>query len=201
MKNFLKKILQRNSNNEIIIVSGLPRSGTSMMMKMFDAGEVEIVTDNIRKADEDNPKGYYEFEKVKKIKEDHSWLDDCEGKAVKMISALLLDLPGHKKYKIIFMRRNMAEILASQKQMLTRMGKEEVNQDDEDIATSYKKHLSKVFEWLEKQKNIDVLYMNYNEILKQAKENVVKLDTFLNVNLNTENMVKVVDNSLYRQRK
>ena len=111
------------ANNNITIVSGLPRSGTSMMMKMLEAGGLEAVTDEIRKADEDNPKGYYEFEKVKKIKEDSSWLEDVKGKVVKMVSMLLYDLPSDYSYKIIFMRREMNEILASQTKMLGRKGK------------------------------------------------------------------------------
>jgi hypothetical protein len=85
--------------NTVNIVSGLPRSGTSMMMKMLEAGGMEALTDNIRKADIDNPKGYYEFERVKQIKEDQAWLDDAKGRAVKMVSMLLLDLPEGYNYK------------------------------------------------------------------------------------------------------
>ena len=87
----------------IKIVSGLPRSGTSLMMQMLDSGGMEVVTDNIRTADVDNPKGYYEFERVKKIKEDSSWLKDTRGKVFKMVSMLLYDLPSDEEYKIIFM--------------------------------------------------------------------------------------------------
>ena len=97
------------------IVSGLPRSGTSMMMKMLEAGGIEPLIDHIRKADIDNPKGYYEFERVKQIKEDQEWLDDAVGKVVKMVSMLLLDLPPGYNYKIVFTRREMKEILASQR--------------------------------------------------------------------------------------
>ena len=105
-------------NSVITIVSGLPRSGTSMMMRMLEAGGMEVVTDNIRKANGDNPHGYFEFEKVKKIKEDSSWLDETFGKVFKMVSMLLYELPSDKNYKIIFMKRNMKEIMASQRIML-----------------------------------------------------------------------------------
>ncbi|HFD38992.1 MAG TPA: sulfotransferase family protein, partial [Anaerolineae bacterium] len=96
----------------ITIVSGLPRSGTSMMMKMLEAGGLPVLTDQIRAADEDNPKGYYEFERVKQIEHDQEWLPDAQGKAVKMIAALLKHLPPDYEYKIVFMQRDMQEVLA-----------------------------------------------------------------------------------------
>src|SRR6266513_5601629 len=101
-------------NSEIIIVSGLPRSGTSLMMQMLDNGGIEVVTDNMRTADTDNPRGYYEFEKVKKIKQDVSWLPETRGKAFKMVSQLLYDLPPGERYRIIFMERDFDEMMLSQ---------------------------------------------------------------------------------------
>ena len=106
----------------ITIVSGLPRSGTSMMMKMLEAGGMELLTDEIRTADADNPKGYYEFERVKQIELDAEWLEDSRGKAVKMIAALLKHLPPDYDYEIIFMRRDIREVLASQRRMLVHRG-------------------------------------------------------------------------------
>ena len=102
-------------DNVITIVSGLPRSGTSMMMQILESGGMKVITDNIRKADEDNPHGYYEYERVKKIKDDTGWLKETRGKAFKMISLLLYDLPSNENYKVIFMKRKMSEILASQR--------------------------------------------------------------------------------------
>src|SRR5437660_12828449 len=110
-------------DSEIIIVSGLPRSGTSLMMQMLENGGVPVVTDHIRTADTDNPRGYYEFEQVKKIKQDASWLPATRGKAVKMVSQLLYDLPTSERYKIIFMERDLDEVLASQEKMLERLGR------------------------------------------------------------------------------
>ena len=107
----------------VIIVSGLPRSGTSMMMKAIHSGGIEPIIDHIRKADEDNPKGYYEFEPVKKTKEDTSWLADAPGSVVKMVYRLLYDLPGNYDYRVVFMQRDLKEVLASQKKMLDRSGK------------------------------------------------------------------------------
>ncbi len=94
-------------DSKIIVVSGLPRSGTSLMMQMLDRGGIEVITDEIRTADTDNPRGYYEFERVKKIKEDASWLPAARGKAVKMVSQLLYELPASEQYLVIFMERDM----------------------------------------------------------------------------------------------
>ena len=109
-------------NKFITIVSGLPRSGTSMMMRMLEAGGMPVITDNLRTADDDNPRGYFEFEPAKKTKDDPSWLNAAEGKAVKMIYKLLYDLPDRLEYRVLIMRRNMQEVLTSQRKMLDRMG-------------------------------------------------------------------------------
>jgi hypothetical protein len=188
-------------NDPVIIVSGLPRSGTSMMMKMLAAGGIKVLVDNIRKADEDNPKGYYEFERVKQIESDRGWLEDARGKAVKMVSALLKQLPAEYSYKVIFMRRKMKEILASQKKMLVRQGKPTDDVSDERLAQLYAQHLEELGAWIEKQPNIDILYVSYNEILSDPTGNADKVNEFLGNALNTENMVRVVDRALYRQRK
>src|SRR5438045_2458230 len=98
-------------DSEIIIVSGLPRSGTSLMMQMLENGGVDVVTDNVRTADADNPRGYYEFEPVKKIKQDTSWLPATRGKAFKMVSQLLYHLPPSERYRVLFMERDLDEML------------------------------------------------------------------------------------------
>jgi len=184
----------------ITIVSGLPRSGTSMMMKMLEAGGIEILTDNLRTADEDNPKGYYEFEAVKQLEEDQEWLPDAQGKVIKIISQLLQPLPQDYKYKVIFMRRKMEEILASQKQMLIRRGEPTDAVGDETIAALFQKHLSQVEAWLAEQSNFEVLYVHYSEALKQPAEIVEQINEFLGGSLKVEQMKSVVDTSLHRQR-
>ena len=115
----------------IIIVSGLPRSGTSMAMKMLDAGGLSLIEDNIRTADEDNPKGYYEDERVKDLGRtaDKTWLREARGKAIKIISHLLKELPPDNNYKVLFIRRNLDEVLASQAKMLVRRGEESATED------------------------------------------------------------------------
>ena len=202
MKSIFKKFFKTEEKDDFItIVSGLPRSGTSMMMQMLEAGGLGIVTDNIRKPDEDNPRGYYEFERVKKIKEDKSWLDECRGKAVKMVSMLLYDLPLDKKYKIIFMKREMEEMLASQRVMLERLGQKGGDVSDEEMGKKFEKHLRQVEEWLARQENIDVLYVKYNDVLNDSQKYAEMVSKFLGRNLNVEKMANVIERSLYRQRK
>ena len=187
-------------DNTITIVSGLPRSGTSMMMKILEAGGIDIVTDNIRKPNEDNPHGYYEYEKVKEIKEDTSWLKETRGKTFKMISQLLYDLPSNESYKVIFMQRNMNEILTSQKKMLERMGNNKDDISDEKMEEFFNKHLSKIMEWMDEREHLDVLYINYNDILVNPGEQIIILNQFLNDKLNAEKAVNAIDKSLYRNR-
>jgi hypothetical protein len=186
---------------EIVVVSGLPRSGTSMMMKMLEAGGIPPLTDHQRAADEDNPKGYYEFERVKKLKEgDYAWLEQVEGRAVKVISALLEHLPGDYRYRVLFMKRAMPEILASQKEMLIRRGEDPKSVPDEEMAGLFTQHLAKLENWLEGQKNITVLYLNYNTLLEDPEPYVHQINAFLGDGLDTAQMSAVVDPKLYRQR-
>jgi hypothetical protein len=184
----------------IAIVSGLPRSGTSMMMRMLDSGGMEVVVDNIRKPDQDNPAGYYEFEKVKKIKDDSTWLDSIYGKVVKMVSMLLYSLPSDKPYKVIFMKRDMTEILISQKIMLERKRAKDAKSDEE-MAGCFIKHLNEIEKWLGEQTNMNVLYVNYNDIVENPVKNARLVNEFLECNLNIEKMAEAVDKSLYRNRK
>jgi hypothetical protein len=192
---------RRKGKDFITIISGLPRSGTSMMMKMLEAGGLSIVTDNIRKADEDNPRGYYEYERVKKIKEDSSWLDECKGKAVKMVSMLLFHLPSDKRYKVIFMRREMEEILASQRAMLRRSGQEDTEVSDDKMANNFEKHLRHTEDWMSRQDHMSVLYIHYNEALEDPATHAKLVNDFLDGWLDEKKMAEVVEVALYRKRK
>ncbi len=185
----------------ITVVSGLPRSGTSMMMKMLEAGGVEPLTDNIRKADEDNPRGYYEFERVKQIEHDKAWLENAYGKAVKMISALLKHLPSQYHYKVIFMQRDVAEVLASQKQMLIRRGEPANKADDQKMAAIFRRHLAQVQAWLDKQPNVAVLYVDYGHTVREPLAQAQKIADFLGASLDVTAMAAAVDSALYRQRR
>jgi len=184
----------------ITIVSGLPRSGTSMMMRMLQAGGIPLLTDNIRKADRDNLKGYYEYEPVKNTEHDQAWVEQAVGKAVKMATALLEHLPSSYNYSVIIMRRKIEEILASQRQMLIRRGKPTNTISDERMAELSLKHLEQVRAWLSKQAYVRVIEANYNEILKEPMRQAKRISQFLGDTLDAKSMVRVVDPALYRQR-
>src|SRR5437870_1104715 len=177
----------------ITIVSGLPRSGTSMMMKMLAAGGLEPLTDSIRAADEDNPKGYFEFERVKQIENDIAWLEDARGRVVKLISALLKHLPPSYNYKVIFMRRAMPEILASQRQMLIRRGERADSVPDDKMAAMFEKHVAQIESWLAAQPNIETVYVNYNEVIDNPHSHAEEINNFLGGALNVEAMTAVAD--------
>jgi hypothetical protein len=185
--------------SEIIVVSGLPRSGTSLMMQMLDSGGVEVVTDHVRTPDTDNPRGYYEFEPVKKIKRDASWLPGTRGKAFKMVSQLLYDLPAGETYQVIFMERDLDEVLASQEKMLTRLGRTPAPRAE--IRRAFVDHLERLRDWLGKQANIAVLRVRYSDLVQQPGEQAERVCAFLGGRADVEGMVKAVDPSLYRNRK
>lgn len=202
---FLNKLFGRDDRpevREIVVVSGLPRSGTSMMMKMLEAGGIPPLTDEIREADADNPRGYYEFERVKKLeKGDTDWLLQAERKAVKVISALLKHLPDTYIYKVIFMQRHMPEILASQRKMLVHRGEDAESMDDERMAELFARHLVDVEQQLAQRENMDVLYVHYSEALQDPQEAAEQVVAFLGRELDVERMVGVVDPKLYRNRR
>ena len=183
----------------VVVVSGLPRSGTSMMMRMLDAGGLEVVTDQIRAADEDNPRGYYEFERVKRITEDQAWLPDARGKVVKIISFLLLKAPVGFSYKVIFMCRALPEVLKSQQQMLIRRG-DSSPQDDVRMAQLYEKHLVQARAWMDGQPNVDVLYIDHASVVNDPADAARRVNAFLGGALDERAMAGAVDASLHRQR-
>lgn len=191
-----------DTDKTIYVVSGLPRSGTSMMMKMLEAGGLGALTDNIRTADDDNLQGYYEFERVKAMKDgDTAWVGEAQGKVIKVISALLESLPAGYHYKVIFMEREMMEILASQRKMLERRGKPGNPAEDGKFADLYGKHLEKVKAWLARQENMKVLYVRYNGMLKEPAALAGEVADFLGIPLNVKAMSEVPQEKYYRQRK
>ena len=172
-----------------------------MMMKMLIAGGLEPLTDNIRTADEDNPEGYFEFERVKQLKDDRFWLEEARGKCVKIVSAFLKYLPGEFTYKIIFMRRNIAEVLASQQQMLVRRGEPIDTISDEKMRQTFERHLNDLESWLTAQPNIALLDINYSEVIANPLSSIQIVKDFLKLELDSERMLGVVNKNLYRNRR
>ena len=184
----------------ITIVSGLPRSGTSLMMQMLAAGGIPPLTDNLRPADESNPRGYFEFEAVKRLRSDRSWLDQARGHAVKIIHALVRELPvdGQFHYRLVLMKRPIEEILASQRAMLEREGK--TSADEATLAKIFRAQLDQLEKWLAEQPAFSFLAVDYHRLLKEPLAVAREVNAFLQQNLNLEAMAAVVDPALYHQR-
>src|SRR5512143_666260 len=186
----LKKVFGSRSSSSkpaksqtVIVVSGLPRSGTSMMMKMLAEGGLEVLTDAIRTADEDNPNGYFELEVVKQLAEgQQQWLANADRKLVKVISALLEHLPPEHHYKVLFMERQIPEILASQRKMLARRN-ETSNVPDAEMESQFREHLKVIKYWLARQPNMEVLYVDYNRMMADPDSYLSKIVAFVGLPL------------------
>jgi len=184
----------------IVVVSGLPRSGTSMAMKMLEAGGLRVVTDGRRAADEDNPKGYYEDERVKDLHRagDKSWLRGARGDVVKIISFLLKSLPDDNNYKVLFMHRSLHEIVASQNKMLARRG--ESNDTPDDRAVQLLEEQVRDARFFLRRPQFEVLELSYAEVLQAARPQALRMAEFVGGRLDVDKMVEVVDRQLYRNR-
>jgi hypothetical protein len=185
----------------IVIVSGLPRSGTSLMMQMLQAGGMPLLIDDQRPADADNPNGYWEYEPVKRLPQDNTWMPQAEGKAVKVVSALLQYLPPQHTYKIIFMQRPMPEVLASQAAMLQRRGAQGSQADDQTLASVFAQHLEHTERWLVTQTQMTVLPVDYHATIADPVATATRVARFVDLPLVVAEMARVVDPHLYRQRR
>ena len=186
----------------VILVSGLPRSGTSMLMQMLENGGLPIVSDHFRTPDEDNPKGYHEFERVKELDKnaEKHWLKDHRGQVIKIISFLLQDLPMNLNYQVIFMRRNLDEVLRSQNKMLERNGAKGTDATDEKMRQNYDLHLRKVYYRLNKAPNFQALYLDYPDVVADPRREAGRICEFLKADLDVKKMSTAVDSGLYRNR-
>ena len=183
----------------ITIVSGLPRSGTSLMMQMLAAGGLPILSDGERKADADNPRGYLEWERIKQLPKDPTCIAEAEGKVVKVISQLLLSLPAGHDYRIIFMQRPLPEVLKSQDKMLVRRGNAG-GEDTRKIEEAFQRHLIEVNKRLAARTDVAVLPLQYRRVLQDPQAAAESIAEFLKVPLNIEAMTQQVDANLYRNR-
>ena len=184
----------------ITIVSGLPRSGTSLMMRMLQAGGIAPLTDREREADEDNPRGYYELEAVKKTRRDRKWLDEAKGRSVKVIHALLYDLPLDRRYDVVVMRRNMDEVVASQRKMIERRKTKGAKLTDEQIRRALERQMIQVTAYLDGKQNFRVLYVDYNDLMRDPETEVGRLRSFLDLEAPVEKLAGVIEQDLWRNR-
>lgn len=202
MASYVHRVYRRvRYGQPVVVVSGLPRSGTSMAMKMLEAGGLTIVSDGVRSADVDNPKGYYEDERVKDLHQmdDKTWLRDARGKAIKIISWLLKELPPDNNYKVLFMRRHLEEVLTSQTKMLERRG-EEAETPDERMLEIYKNHLWRVGYLFKHGPHLEALDLDYKAVLESPREYGERIRDFVEIDLDVAKMEGVVDARLYRNR-
>ena len=186
----------------ITVVSGLPRSGTSMAMKMLEAGGMKLVTDGARQADEQNPNGYYELEAVKGLDKegDASWLLDARGKAVKVISHLLTWLPETYDYRVIFMERSLDEIIASQNKMLGQRGHADETNDPDRAKLAFERHLDQTMRFLANRPCFKTLRVSYTEAVRHPQPAADRIAAFLDNKMDVAAMAAVANEALYRNR-
>lgn len=196
----VKSMIKDHLKGSVVVVSGLPRSGTSMMMQMLDKAGMEIFSDGVRQPDENNPKGYYEHELVKAITKNKTWLGEAQGKVVKIISHLLFELPAQYHYKIVFMERNVDEVLQSQHKMLVRDGKAKEGAINLKLVNAYKQNLDRVQKWAAQQEYVDIIYVSHAKLVEDPKAELARLNEFLGGGLNIDSMAAVVDKSLHREK-
>ncbi|MGI9556625.1 MAG: sulfotransferase domain-containing protein [Solirubrobacterales bacterium] len=197
-----RKLFSSGNGQPIVIVSGLPRSGTSMMMRMLEAGGIPIMTDAEREADIDNPKGYFEFERIKNLEKekDKSYLREGRGMAVKAISFLIKDLPDDNDYRVIFMRRDLDEVLTSQEKMISRLDQGDTSAEREAMKEAYRNDIVRTRLHCRKRPNFELIEVHYKTAIGDAAAVARAVNEFLGSGLDEAAMREAVDASLYRNR-
>lgn len=193
---FIDKATYAYKENQIVVVSGLPRSGTSMMMQMLNKGGLDVLTDEKREADISNPKGYFEYEPVMSIHKNNVWLKEARGKSVKIVAPLLKHLDVQYRYKIIFMTRDLNEVVKSQQVMIGRSPEELPVK----LLDAFKRQLKKVEVWKDSEPGVELMYLDYKDVLNNPEGAVDKVESFIGVKLNKDKMLSCIDRSLYRNK-
>jgi hypothetical protein len=184
----------------VTVVSGAPRSGTSLMMQMLGAGGMELLTDGARRADRDNPRGYFELEAAGRLPADAEWLEKAVGRAVKLVHVLVPRLPADRRYRILLMRRDWREVLASQRVMLERGGGVPEGPGDARLAEIFAAQLAEVESWVSLSPQADLLQVDFNLLVREPLRTARRIAAFLDGELDPEDMAAAVLPSLYRQR-
>jgi len=186
----------------IVVVSGLPRSGTSMLMKMLEGGGMAIMSDAERAADIDNPKGYFEYERIKDLEKetDKSYVREGRGKALKVISFLIKDLPDENDYRVLFMRRDLDEVIASQNKMIERLGSGDSSAEDEAMKEAYRNDIVRTRLLCKSRPNFELIEIHYKATIEDPAATAHRVNVFLDNGLDEAAMRAAVDASLYRNR-
>jgi len=198
----LKRMFRKDPGDPIVVVSGLPRSGTSMLMKMLDEGGMQIMTDSERIADIDNPKGYFEYERVKDLEKetDKSYVREGRGKVLKVISFLIKDLPDDNDYRVIFMRRDLDEVIASQNKMIQRLGTDDSTAAEEAMKEAYRNDIVRTRLLCKKRPNFELIEISYKSTVEDSEATARSVNAFVGGHLDEAAMRAAVDGSLYRNR-
>ena len=186
------------NKDEIIIVSGLPRSGTSLMMQLLQAGGIPLVCDDKRAADVFNPRGYFECEAVKKLATDNACIEGIQGKAIKVLYHLLKHLPEDQRYKIIFMQRPLNEVMLSQDRMLAGLGREEIAPASAELAITFAGQIDATTQWIRQQKNMTLWECDYPDLVKNSASLLQDLSIFLERDLPLPCMQAQIQPQLHR---
>ncbi len=202
MFEFLKRVFRRQQGEPIVVVSGLPRSGTSMLMKMLESGGMKILTDSERAADIDNPKGYFEYERIKDLEKetDKSYIRDGRGKALKVISFLIRDLPDDNDYRVIFMRRDLDEVLASQNKMIQRLDTTDTTATEDAMKEAYRNDIVRTRLLCKNRPNFEWIEIGYKPTIEDPAATARSVNAFVGGHLDEAAMRETVDGSLYRNR-
>jgi len=192
----------RNAGAPVVVVSGLPRSGTSMMMRMIVAGGMEALIDGQREADVDNPKGYFEYERIKDLEHetDKSYVRDGRGKVLKAISFLIKDLPDDNDYRVVFMRRDLDEVLASQEKMIDRLGSSDTDAQREAMKEAYRNDIVRTRLLCRNRPNFELIEVHYKASVEDPADTARVVNAFLGGQLDEAKMREAVDAALYRNR-
>ncbi len=202
MFELLKRMFRRQESEPIVVVSGLPRSGTSMLMKMLESGGMEILTDSERAADIDNPKGYFEYGRIKDLEKetDKSYIREGRGKVLKVISFLIKDLPDDNDYRVIFMRRDLDEVLASQNKMIHRLGTTDTTATEAAMKEAYRNDIVRTRLLCRSRPNFELIEIGYKPTIEDPAATARSVNAFVGGHLNEAAMREAVDGSLYRNR-
>lgn len=192
--------MNRTATPFTTVVTGLPRSGTSLAMQMLHAGGMPVLTDHLRQPDEDNPRGYLELEPIKQLPVDPSCLDGSAGHAVKVIHLLVPHLPEDREYRVLFMDRDLSEVIRSQQRMLSRRGNPGSSLPPERLAAVLNNQLSKVRQWLAARPAFPILGIPHARLLKEPAAVAMEINAFLGGGLDVAAMAATVDPSLHRNR-
>ena len=182
----------------VVVVTGLPRSGTSMLMQMLAAGGLEAFSDGARAPDANNPRGFLEHARVRALARDAEWLPEADGRAVKVVAPLLPHLPAGPAYRVVWLDRDLDEVLRSQRRMLARLGRPAA--PDDTLRAAYARHLEAAAAWTETTPRVGVLRLDYARVTEAPTEAARTLAAFLDRGLDVEAIAAAVDPALYRER-